>query len=90
VRIIAPSIKYPKANMDFKKPDNVQGNLFFATLFLIRILKRKGINICDMMTTQAIPTIEIIAIDFNAGCFANINTPKPAIVVIAERKMDDL
>ena len=52
--------------------------------------KKKGIKICDMMTTQKIPMIEISAIDFNAGCFAKIKTPKPTMVVIADKMMEDL
>ena len=34
--------------------------------------------------------IEIAAIDFNAGCLAKINTPKPATVVIADKNIEDL
>src|SRR5579871_1014455 len=82
--------KYENAKVDLARLKNVHGNLLFSTLFLIRILNRNGISICDMTTTQAIPTIEIIAIDFSAGCFAKIKTPRPAMVVMAERKMDDL
>ena len=36
------------------------------------------------------PTIEIRAIERNAGCFANIKTPRPAIVVMADNRIDDL
>ena len=43
-----------------------------------------------MMTTQIIPVIEIMAIDFKAGCCAKINTPNPAIVVMADKRMEDL
>ena len=50
---------------------------------------RKGINTCDMITTLRIPMMEMNAIDFNAGCCAKINTPNPAMVVMAERKMDE-
>ena len=76
--------------MDLISPENVQGNLFFFTLFLIKKAKRKGINICDIITTQMIPMIDMAAMDLNAGCFANTSTPSPAMVVMAERKMDDL
>ena len=76
--------------MLFKKPENVQGNWFFAVRFLTSILNKNGISICAMITTQQIPIMEIKAIDFNAGCFANTNTPKPVMVVIADKKMDVL
>ena len=67
-----------------------RGNCCFSVLALINMLKKKGMRIWDIITTQRMPMIEMIAIDLNAGCFANINTPRPAIVVIAERKIDDL
>ena len=79
-----------KAKDDFIKLVNVQGNNFFSTLFLINKLKKKGIKICDMITTQIIPTIEMAAMDLNAGCFAKIKTPNPVIVVMADKRMDDL
>jgi hypothetical protein len=43
-----------------------------------------------MITTQRIPTIEMKAMDLNAGCFANIKTPSPAMVVIADNIIEDL
>ena len=43
-----------------------------------------------MITTQMIPMIDITAMDFNAGCFANISTPSPAMVVMADKNIDDL
>src|SRR5258708_4211892 len=73
-----------------KNPDKVQGNCCFCTLFLMRILNNQGINICAMITTQEMPMMEIRAMDLSAGCLAKINTPRPAMVVIADRKMDDL
>ena len=76
--------------MDNKKPDNVHGNLFLSVRFLIKSEKKKGIKICDINTTHTIPIIEIMAIDLNAGCFANIKTPSPAMVVMADKKIDDL
>jgi archaeosine-15-forming tRNA-guanine transglycosylase len=36
------------------------------------------------------PVTEINAIDLNAGCFAKIKMPSPEMVVMAERKIDDL
>jgi len=85
-----PVKKYKKAKIDFTKPHKVQGNCFFFVLFVIKILNKKGINTWEINTTHRIPVMEIKAIDFSAGCFAKIRTPKPAIVVIAERKMEDL
>src|SRR3984957_530337 len=76
--------------MLLNRPLNVHGNLFFSTRFLINMLNKNGIRICDIITTQQIPIIDINAIDFNAGCFAKINTPKPVSVVIADKKMDVL
>ena len=43
-----------------------------------------------MMTTQRIPMIEINAMDRNAGCSAKIKTPSPAMVVTADKMMEDL
>ena len=76
--------------MDRKKPDMVHGKCFFSVLFLINKAKKNGISICDIITTQIIPMIEMPAMERNAGCLANINTPNPAIVVMADRKIDDL
>src|SRR5580765_2183127 len=73
-----------------KNPDTVQGNCFFCTLFLMRILNSQGINICAISTTQEMPMMEISAMDLRAGCLAKINTPRPAIVVMADRNIDDL
>ena len=76
--------------MLIKKPENVHGNCFFCVRFFTSMLNKKGISICDIITTQEIPIMEINAIDLNAGCFANTNTPKPVMVVIADRKIDVL
>ena len=43
-----------------------------------------------LIITDKIPIIDKSAIDFNAGCFANIKAPIPTIVVIADSKMDTL
>ena len=59
-------------------------------MFLIRMENKKGIRILAIMTTQSIPIIEMNAIDRNAGCRAKIKTPNPAMVVIADKKMEDL
>ena len=72
------------------KPQAVQGKRFLLTRFFINIENKNGINICDMITTQKMPMIEMKAMDFNAGCFAKIKTPKPAMVVMADKIMDDL
>ena len=53
-------------------------------------LKKKGIRTCAIITTQEIPMMDIRAIDLKAGCFAKIKTPSPAIVVMADIKIDDL
>ncbi len=71
-------------------PAAVQGKRRFLIRFRIRKSKKKGINTCAISTTLKIPVIEINAKDRNAGCLANIKTPSPASVVIAERTMDDL
>ena len=44
----------------------------------------------EINTTQAIPISVIRAIDCKAGCFANIMTPIPTIVIKADNRIDDL
>ena len=43
-----------------------------------------------MITTHTIPIIEMAAMERSAGCLANIKTPNPAMVVMADKKMEDL
>ena len=83
-------INSEKAVEDLMNPQSVQGNRFLLTLFFINIEKKKGISICDIITTQRIPMMEINAIDRKAGCFAKIKTPIPAMVVIADNMIEDL
>ena len=83
-------MKIENANEDLLKLKNVHGNNFRFTRFFINTEKKKGINICDMMTTQRIPMMEINAMDCKAGCFAKIKTPMPAMVVMADKMMEDL
>ena len=90
VNVTLQPIKYEKANDDLMNPKSVHGKRFLFTLFFINIENRNGIKICDMMTTQKMPMIDIKAIDFNAGCCAKIKTPKPAMVVMADKIIDDL
>ena len=83
-------INNENAKADLRKLVKVQGNSFRFILFFIKTLKKNGINICDMITTQTIPTIEITAMDLKAGCLAKIKTPNPAIVVMADKRIEDL
>ena len=62
---------------------------FFFVLFLISRLKKKGINICDIITHKNTDDGNQ-GNRLNAGCCAKIKTPNPAMVVMAERKIDDL
>ena len=39
---------------------------------------------------ENIPIIDTIEIEYNAGCFANINTPTPKIVVMTDKIIDVL
>ena len=72
-----------------KLPKVIGVNLF-CPLFIIKKRNNKGCKVYDIKTTDKMPIIDTKAIDLNAGCRANINTPMPVIVVIAESRIDVL
>src|SRR5690606_21307684 len=72
------------------KLHSVQGNNCCCVLLLIKKSNRKGITTWATSTTPNIPIIEIVAMDLNAGSFANISSDSPVMVVIADSTMEDL
>ncbi len=60
----------------------------FLVRFVINARNKNGSIVCDIIKTQTIPIMDIAAIDRKAGCCAKINTPKPAMVVTADKKID--
>ena len=76
--------------IDIKKSSRFTGRGLNLPLVLVRKENSNGKSVYEMITTVEIPRIETMAIDLSAGCCANINTPTPATVVIADNRMDSL
>ena len=76
--------------IDIMKSSRFTGRDLNFPLLLVRKENNKGKSVYEMITTVEIPRIETRAIDLSAGCCANINTPTPATVVIADKRMDSL
>lgn len=49
-----------------------------------------GCKVSAINSAEIIPITVTIEIEYNAGCFANISTPTPSIVVITESKIEVL
>ena len=76
--------------IDIKKLNRFAGRDLNFSLLRVRKENSRGKSVYEMITTVEIPRIETMAIDLSAGCCANINTPTPTTVVIADKRMDSL
>ena len=90
VRLMAPVIKKVNAKAVLHNPQKLAGFNFFLVRLVMSPENKKGSMVNDMIKTHTIPRMEMAAIDLNAGCFARIKTPKPAMVVMADKKIEVL
>ena len=85
-----PKKKMVKPSQIKKKFLAVTGGKFLFIRLSISALYNMGCTINEIKTTATIPIIVMAAIDLSAGCFENKRTPKPMVVIIADRKIEDL
>jgi hypothetical protein len=86
----APPTNTISEAIEKRKSSNVTGLFLGPFLYVTIHLNMAGRSVKVIKMTEKIPMIDMVAIDFNAGCLAKIRTPMPSSVVIPDMITDIL